>query len=117
MDRFQIDLKDRPLAPLRVDKKIIERPSWLMQGEAMISPAQIRAARGLLDLSQAELATISGVGLTTVRRIENSNAELSGSATTLLKLHAALVERGVVFIPESDSSGPGVKLREPRRRD
>jgi hypothetical protein len=56
-----------------------------------------------------------GVGLTTVQRIEKANAELSGSAKTLLKLHAALEERGVVFIPECEGSGSGVKLREPRR--
>ena len=48
--------------------------------------AEIRAARGLLDISQAELALRSGVGLATIRRIENSRAELRVTVQVLLRL-------------------------------
>ena len=78
----------------------------------MISPAQIRAARALLGLSQGELASVAGVGIATIHRIEKSDAAISGSAQTLLKLHAALEDLGIIFIPKDDNYGPGVRLRE-----
>ena len=82
----------------------------------MITPGQLRAARALLDFTQSELAMMAGVALATIQRIENSNEEISGSARTLLKLHAALVDQGVEFLAGDDSRGPGVRLREPRGR-
>ena len=67
----------------------------------MISPAQIRAARALLGLSQAELATIADVSSsTTIHRIEKSDAKNQRfRKQSLLKLHAALEEHGIIFIP------------------
>ncbi|MGI9520762.1 MAG: helix-turn-helix domain-containing protein [Hyphomicrobiaceae bacterium] len=79
----------------------------------MISPAQIRAARALLGLRQSELALAAGVALATVQRIEKSDAEISGSAKTLLKLHAALEQLGIIFIPKDEDRGVGVRLRKP----
>ena len=78
----------------------------------MISPAQIRAARALLGLTQSEVATIADVGLATIQRIESSNAEMSGSARTLLKLKAGFEELGIVFTARDDEYEYGVKLRK-----
>jgi transcriptional regulator with XRE-family HTH domain len=79
----------------------------------MISPSQIRAARGLLDISQAELAIRSGVGLATIRRIENSARELRVTVQVLLRLQHALESAGIIFIDQDTQAGPGVRLRRP----
>jgi DNA-binding transcriptional regulator YiaG len=79
---------------------------------AMIAPSQIRAARGLLDISQAELAIRSGVGLATIRRIENAR-ELRVTVQVLLRIQQALEKGGIIFIDQDEQSGPGVRLRRP----
>jgi transcriptional regulator with XRE-family HTH domain len=80
----------------------------------MILAAQIRAARGLLGLSQTKLSELANVGIATVKRIELT-VEISGSARTLWKLQTALEDAGVEFIPEDDLKGPGVRLKESTR--
>src|SRR5215467_8999518 len=75
---------------------------------AMIAPSQIRAARGLLDISQAELAVRSGVGLATVRRIENAS-ELRVTVQVLLRIQQALESAGIIFIDQDAQAGPGVR--------
>lgn len=78
----------------------------------MIYPMQIRAARALIGMSQADLARLSTVGLATVKRIEASGAELSGNVQTLVRIRQALEAAGVAFIDQSDQQGFGVRLRE-----
>ena len=84
----------------------------------MITAAQVKAARALLGLSQSELADKTGLGIATVKRLELST-ELRGAATTLWKVQTALEEAGVEFLPATEESGPGVRLkpggRSPRR--
>jgi transcriptional regulator with XRE-family HTH domain len=80
--------------------------------DAMIAPSQIRAARGLLDISQAELAIRSGVGLATIRRIENAR-ELRVTVQVLLRIQQALESAGIIFIDQDAQAGPGVRLRRP----
>jgi hypothetical protein len=80
--------------------------------DAMIAPSQIRAARGLLDISQAELAIRSGVGLATIRRIENAR-ELRVTVQVLLRIQLALESAGIIFIDQDVQAGPGVRLRRP----
>jgi transcriptional regulator with XRE-family HTH domain len=48
--------------------------------EEIIVPAQIRAARALLDWSQQDLAREAGVGLSTVRDIESQRRSLDTGA-------------------------------------
>jgi transcriptional regulator with XRE-family HTH domain len=76
----------------------------------MITAAQVKAARALLGLSQNELAEKTGLGIATIKRLELST-ELRGAATTLWKVQIALEEAGVEFLPASDESGPGVRLK------
>jgi transcriptional regulator with XRE-family HTH domain len=77
----------------------------------MILPAQIRAARSLLGLSQSKLSQIAGVGISTVKRIELSPG-VTGSARTLLKIQTALENAGIEFIAAESGKGPGVRLSQ-----
>lgn len=75
----------------------------------MITPAQCRAARGLLDWTQAKLAEEAGVGIVAVRNFESGNAE--PRRATLRVIAAALEGAGVLFI-EENGEGPGVRLKK-----
>jgi transcriptional regulator with XRE-family HTH domain len=77
----------------------------------MIEAAQIRAARALLDLSQAELSDLSSISATTIKRLEAA-PQLSGTAETLWKIQRALEAAGVEFIPADEAKGPGVRLKD-----
>lgn len=79
----------------------------------MIRPMQIQAARGLLGLSQTELAKRAAIGLATLQRLEAAGSNLRGSAQTIWKLQRALEAAGVVFIDQDDKQGPGVRLKKP----
>ena len=81
----------------------------------MIVASQIRAARGLLGISQTELAERAGVGMATVKRLEGSHGELRGLAQTALSVQRALEKAGVEFIDQDDKKGPGVRLKKPLR--
>lgn len=75
----------------------------------MITPAQCRAARALLDWSQQQLATAAAVGVVTVRQFEAGAAE--PRRATIDVITRALTEAGVIFVPEN-GEGPGVRLRK-----
>ncbi len=77
----------------------------------MMTPAQCRAARALLDWSQADLAARSGVGCSTIRSFEHGRHTLIRSNMAMLR--ATLETAGVVFI-EAEEIGPGVLLRTGR---
>lgn len=69
-----------------------------------ISPAQIRAARALLNLSGTELANRLGMSPTTISMIESGKNP--GSMGALKSIESALTTAGVVFTEDN-----GVKLR------
>lgn len=76
----------------------------------MMTPAQCRAARALLDWSQQQLAEAAGVGVVTVRQFEGGASEPRRS--TLAAIHRVLEAAGVLFIPEN-GGGAGVRLKVP----
>jgi transcriptional regulator with XRE-family HTH domain len=80
-----------------------------MPGNA-VSPAQIRAARGLLGWSQTVLSTNAGMALQTVIRLETGRGG-KVSLDAAAKMAAALGAAGVEFIPEN-GGGPGVRLKK-----
>lgn len=82
----------------------------------MVYPRQIKAARALLGISQAELASAVDVGLATIKRIEASSGELRFRVETMLRIKEALEDRGVVFIDADKTHGPGVRLEDPSAR-
>jgi predicted transcriptional regulator len=77
----------------------------------MIGPAQIRAARALLNINQSMLSGWASINVATLKRIEGS-AEIRGTADTIRKIQRALEAAGVEFIPEDAGKGPGVRLRQ-----
>jgi transcriptional regulator with XRE-family HTH domain len=78
----------------------------------MIEASQVRAARALIDWSQAKLADTAGVPVSLVERLETEAADPVADEA-IDKLRAALEAAGVVFIPKNGGGGIGVRLREP----
>lgn len=76
-----------------------------------ISPAQCKAARALLGITQPELADLASLGLSTVVDFEKGRRQLSEAAVRALR--TALEHAGVKFIPEN-GDGAGVRLRKRR---
>ena len=81
----------------------------------MLSSSQIRGARAILRLGQAELAEAADVSLETVKRIESMEGELKIRLDTLTKIKTALEKAGVEFIAEN-GGGAGVRLRKAKKR-
>ena len=75
----------------------------------MITPDQIRAARGLLHISAAELARRAGVHITTVQRIERCSSQIHANADTVRKIQETLEAAGVEFT--NGEHGYGVRLK------
>src|SRR4051794_37725177 len=75
----------------------------------MITPAQCRAARGLLDWSQQDLSDEAGVGIVTVHQLEAGTSQ--PRLATLDVIRRAFEKAGVDFIDEN-GGGPGVRLRK-----
>ncbi len=73
------------------------------------SPAQSRAARGLLDWSQTELAAKSNLSESTIRDFEKGRRV--PSTNNLAAIVRALEAAGVIFVP-GNGEGPGVRLRK-----
>ena len=73
-----------------------------------VIPAQIRAGRAFLDWSQDQLATAAGVGLSSVRDIENQKRSSESSAANAIR--QALENAGIIFLPGDETGGPGVRL-------
>ncbi len=74
----------------------------------MISPAQIRAARGLLKWTQAALAHRAALSTVTLNMIENET--VAPRANSLDSIRRALEQGGVEFIGEA-GVGIGVRFR------
>jgi transcriptional regulator with XRE-family HTH domain len=70
----------------------------------MITGPQIRAARGLLGWSRAQLSRQSGISPSAIQRFENGRQDWRES--TLTAIETALVNGGVEFI-----GSIGVQLR------
>ena len=70
---------------------------------------QIRAARGLLGWSGQNLANASGVGLSTLRRLESGSGSVQTNVSTVVALAAALEQAGIEFTGDPNNN-PGVTL-------
>lgn len=71
------------------------RPQWWRN---MITSAQIRAARGLLQMSQQDLAAAAGVHVATIARLEKMPGRLKGMIETVESVEAALRSKGIQFV-------------------
>ncbi len=74
----------------------------------MITSAQIRAARGFLDWTQQELADEAGVGVFTIRRVEQPGGDEAMRQGTARKITEALEDAGV-RLTESGGIDPRAK--------
>ncbi|MFG1305497.1 helix-turn-helix transcriptional regulator [Xanthobacter autotrophicus] len=74
-----------------------------------MTPAQCRAARGLVDWSQADLASAANVGLSTLRNFEAGRS--IPMANNLSAIRVALEAAGVIFVAEN-GEGPGVRIKK-----
>lgn len=77
----------------------------------MISVAQIRAARGLLKWTQANLAHKAGISTVTLNMIENE--AVRPRENTFEAIQLALEAGGVEFLAE-EGVGVGVKFHKAR---
>ena len=77
----------------------------------MITSDQIRAARALLRWSGKDLAEKTGLGFSTLMRLEVLEGVPSAQAKTLEAIQKAFESAGVEFIGTPED-GPGVRLRK-----
>ncbi len=74
----------------------------------MLTGAQLRAARGILNWSVRELSQAASVSSSTIRRLEEMNGPPPGREDALKPLQAALEAGGVEFL-FPPSGRPGVR--------
>jgi hypothetical protein len=77
-----------------------------------ITPQESRAARGLLNWNQTQLAQASLIGLSTVRNFEGELRETT--LANLAAIRGAFEKSGIIF--ENDGKHIGVKLKIRRGR-
>ena len=70
---------------------------------------QLRAARALTGLSQAEVAEAAGISIPTLKRAE-SGGPIKVAEDTIAAIAKALEKAGVEFIAEN-GGGAGVRMR------
>ena len=90
---------------------------------ALITGAQLRAARGLTNLSILQLSEMTGLSINTIKRAEGTNLEVPVNAANARALRSALERLGVAFLEPSGDEGHGVRFSSgeppafaPRRR-
>ena len=78
----------------------------------MITSAQIRAARGILNWSRKDLAEHSGVSFASMMRLESFEGVPASNFKTLEAVMLAFEKAGIEFIGSPDDR-PGVRLKSP----
>jgi hypothetical protein len=79
---------------------------------ATLTPAQCRAARALLDISEASLAAKASVGSGAVRDFEQEAG--TDETDAVRRIASTLSDLGVIFIPGDTRHGEGVRLARPQ---
>ena len=77
----------------------------------MITSDQIRAARAMLRWTGKDLAEQSGVGFSTLMRLEVEDGVPKAQAKTLEAIRKTFEKAGIEFIGSPDDA-PGVRLRK-----
>lgn len=76
----------------------------------LLFPEQCRAARGLLNWTQADLATLAGISRSTVRDFEGGRHHLHRSTEAQI-VHT--LEAAGIRLLAPDQEGPGARLCKP----
>ena len=71
----------------------------------VVTPGQVRAARGFVNWSARDLADAGGIGLSTVQRFEGGGTV---TAANLSAIRTALERAGVEF---TNGGQPGVRMK------
>jgi len=79
----------------------------------LITSAQIRAARAMLDWPRDRLSTESGVGISALMRLEASEGVPSGNIKTFEAVQRAFEKAGIEFIGTPED-GAGVRWKTSR---
>lgn len=74
-----------------------------------LHPEQCRAARGLLNWTQEQLATFAGVSRSTIKDFECQRHGLQRATESLL---VQALESGGVMLLAAGREGPGVRLKQ-----
>ncbi len=77
----------------------------------ILSPAQCRGARGLLDWSRRQLAFVANIDIAAIREFEADEAQSPAAVGDALL--QAFESAGIIFIPE-DGAGAGLRFRKAR---
>lgn len=86
----------------------------MFYGDVPISPAMIRAARGLVDISQADLGALANVSTRTLKKIEAEPAGRMDARRRAVhdSIRKALEENYLIeFIFPDRQTGEGVRKR------
>lgn len=83
-----------------------------LRSVAVVTPAQLRGARGLLNWSVSDLAKRTGLAMNTVRKAEDAQAAGPVTAGNAQLLRSTLEAAGIIFI-DADTLGVGARLRDP----
>jgi transcriptional regulator with XRE-family HTH domain len=79
----------------------------------MVTAEQLRAARAILQMDQADLATISGVSVETIKRLERQTGKLQAKIETIAAIQKAFEAQHLEFLGDRDGRGAGVRLLHP----
>ena len=77
--------------------------------------AQLRAARGLVNMSVLDLAERTGLAPNTIKRAEGGNGPAPVNTANAKLMVATLHSAGVIFIPAWGDMGSGVRLASPEQ--
>lgn len=72
--------------------------------------AQLRAARGMVNMSVLELSERTGLAQNTVKRAESVNGPAPVNAANARMMVVTLEALGVAFLPAENAIGAGVRL-------
>ncbi len=73
---------------------------------------QLRGARAMVRIDQAELAASAGCCAETIKRLERTSGQVSANVNTLSAIVRALERVGIAFVAESDGV-VGIRFRRP----
>jgi transcriptional regulator with XRE-family HTH domain len=79
----------------------------------MITPRQCKAARALLDWTQADLAEKAELTLDTVSRFEQSKSDTRGQA--MISMEAAIRQAGIKLLSPEAGEGEGLRFASAKR--
>jgi transcriptional regulator with XRE-family HTH domain len=79
-----------------------------------LTAGQLRAARALLDWSQAKLAERTKLSVLTIRRMEGARGPSGSTEANIEAVRRALESAGIVFLEAKSvkEGGPGVRLKK-----